>query len=100
MAAVGRRPGMGKVQRQGRGCEILQGASGWGWGQICSGDGAQTEVRRRLTFTEHQSLPVWHDSACAHRIDEETEAHRSEMPGLGLQSEWEKPCFKFRSDRL
>lgn len=53
---------------------------------MCSVDGAQKEVRRRLTFTEHQYLPVRHNSDCAHCIDEETEAQRSEMPGLGLQS--------------
>lgn len=75
---------------------ILKATSGWGGGQMCS----QKGVGRRLTATGHQYLPVRHNRDCAHCIDEETEAGRSEMPGLGLQAEWERPSYELRSGRL
>lgn len=62
--------------------------------------GSPKEVGRRLTVTERQYLLDRHDSDCAHCIGEETEAGRSEMPGLALQSEWERPSFKLRPGRL
>lgn len=66
---------------------------------MCGADGAEKEVRRP-TFTERQYSPGRHTSDCAPCTDEETEAQRSEMPLLGLRSEWKKPTFKLGSGRL
>lgn len=57
---------------------------------------------RSLSICAHQAGTVAMLGCyyCARYTDEETEAQSNEMPGLGLQSEWEKLSFRLMSDRL
>lgn len=72
-------------------CEILKAASGWEWGAgVLGGQSERAEEEAcSLNIRTHLSGTVamlgWYH--CAHCTDEETEAQRDEVLGLGLQSD-------------